>query len=128
MKLVHKSGSLRCNQIDPDPDSYWGCTFSLYKNSLMTLITNVKREAILPSTEDMEEPFTTGHRNCREKHFYHLDGIDHKTPELVFRNLSNPLSLSRGQELRIWYGQDWKNCSENGNNGTICVDVFALYI
>ena len=93
----------------------------------MTVITNVKGEAILPSTADMEEGFTTGHP-CTEKHFYHLDGTDHKTPELVFRNLANPLSLSRGQELRIWYGQDWKNCSESGNNGTTCVDVFALYI
>ena len=127
MKLVHKSGSLRCNQIDPDPDSYWGCTHPLYKNSLMTLITNEKGEAIFPSTADMEEAFTTGHP-CTEKHFYHLDGTDHKTPELVFRNLSNPLSLSRGQELRIWYGQDWKNCSEKNNSGKTCVDVFALYI
>lgn len=126
MKLVHKSGSLRCNNDDPDPHSYWGCTYSRYNNSLMTLITNEKGEAILPSTEDMEEGFTTGH--CTGKHFFHLEATDHKTPELVFRNLSNPLSFSRGQELRIWYGQDWINCSEHNNNGTTCVDVFALYI
>lgn len=126
MKLVHKSGSLRCNKEDPDPDSYWGCTYFRYNNSLMTLITNEKGEAILPSTADMEEGFTTG--GCNEKHFFHLEGTDHKTPELVFRNLSNPLSFSRGQELRIWYGQDWTNCSEDNNNGTTCVDVFALYI
>lgn len=63
MKLVHKSGSLRCNPIDPD--SYWGCTFRRYNNSLMTLITNEKGEAILPSTADMEEAFTTGHE-CTE--------------------------------------------------------------
>ncbi|XP_022778781.1 uncharacterized protein LOC111320374, partial [Stylophora pistillata] len=30
------------------------------------------------------------------------------------------------QGMQIWYGQDWKDCSENdGNNGKTCVDVYA---
>ena len=50
MKLVHKSGSIKCNS--DDPASYWGCTYeSNYGNhDLMAIITNAKKEAILPTT------------------------------------------------------------------------------
>ena len=81
----------------------------------MTIITNVNKEALLPPVADLEA-FKGG-----KKHFYRLDGTTHKSPELVFRNLSSPLSLSRNQELQIWYGQDWIDILENdGNDGTSC--------
>ena len=125
MKLVHKSGSIKCNPNDPA--SYWGCTYApIYgNNGLMTIITNVKQEAILPPAEDLKS-VRFGCNN--KKHFYSLNGTKHESPELVFRDLPNPLSVSSNQELQIWYGQDWKDCSEeNNDNGTTCVDVFAWY-
>ena len=123
MKLVHKSGSIKCNSIYPA--SYWGCTNGeLYgNNGLMTIITNAKTEAILPPAGDLKTP-----DGCFKNHFYSLNGTTHTSQELVFRDLPNPLSVSCNQELQIWQGQDWKDCSEQGNDyGTTCVDVFALY-
>ena len=123
MKLVHKSGSVRCNTVTAD--SYWGCTWSGYNNKLMTIITNVNKEALFPPVVDLEGFSST----CTSKHFYRLDGTDHKSPELFFCNLSSPLSLSRNQELQVWYGQDWIDCSEdNNNNGTTCIDVYVWYV
>ena len=121
MKLVHRSGSIHCNPVDGD--SYWSCTHSDVGNKLMTIITNTNRDALLPPTEDLE----TFHGSVK-KHFYSLEGTGHKSPELVFRSLSSPLSLSRNQELQIWYGQDWVDFSEGNNSGQVCVDVFAWYI
>ena len=89
----------------------------------MTIITNANKESVLPPAGDLK-----AHRGCdNKKHFYRLDGTSHTSPELVFRDLPNQLSVSRNQELQIWYGQDWIDCSESGNNGTTCVDVYAWY-
>jgi len=122
MKLVHRSGSIRCNTIYGE--SYWACDNPpVYADKLMTIITNTNKDALLPPTEDLETNPGNG-----KKHFYSLKGTGHKSAELVFRSLSSPLSLSRNQELQIWYGQDWVDVSEGNNSGETCVDVFAWYL
>ena len=127
MKLVHKNGSIHCNP--KHGDSYWTCTSSGYSNKLMTMITNARKEVLLPPTEDLEgHGYNGAPASCQKPHFYSLGGIGIKYPQLVFGNLSNPLFLSRGQELQIWYGQDLVNCWEEDNTGTTCVDVYAWYI
>ena len=63
----------------------------------------------------------------KKKHFYRLEGTSHTSLELVFRDLPDQLSVSRNQELQIWYGQDWIDCAESDNNGTTCVDVYVWY-
>ena len=125
MKLVRKSGSIDCNQNDPA--SYWGCRYetSYGNNGLLTIITNAKKEAILPPAGNLK---AHSRPECNNKiHFYSLNGTNHTSPELVFGDLTNKVSVSRNQELQIWYGQDWIDCSETGNNGTTCVDVYAWY-
>ena len=122
MKLVRRRGTIRCNT--ENDASYWGCRFSrIYANNTsLTIITNSKREAIIPPHEELE-----GHDQCKQ-HFYFLEGFAHNSSELRFRNLSSPLSLFRHQDLQIWYGQDFADCSEDNNSGTTCVDVYAWYI
>ena len=89
----------------------------------MTIITNAKKEAILPPAGDLK---AIGECN-NKKHFYSLNGTSHRSPELVFGDLTNKVSVSRNQDLQIWYGQDWIGCSEVDNNGTTCVDVYVWY-
>ena len=122
MKLIHKSGSIKCNRADRG--SYWGCTNPAYYGSdgLMTIITNANKESVLPPAGDLKAAV-----HCPKKHFYSLDGTSHTSPELVFRDLPNQLSVSRNQELQIWYGQDWIDCSQSDNRGTTCVDVYAWF-
>lgn len=126
MKLVRRGGSIHCNTADGG--SYWGCTNLYYyaRNELMTIITNSNRGAILPP--DLKGMGSPANDCGQKKHIYSLAGTEHKSPELLFRNLSSPLSLSRNQELQIWYGQDFVDCSEGGNSGTTCVDVYAWYM
>ena len=89
----------------------------------MTIITNAKKEAYLPFAGDLQ-----ANNGCnKKKHFYSLNGTNHTSPELVFRDLPNKVPVSRSQELQIWYGQDWIDCSELHNNGKTCVDVYAWY-
>ena len=92
-------------------------------DGLMTIVTNANKECLLPPVEDLK-----GASRCQnKKYFYNLYGTSHKSPELVFRDLFNPLSVSRNQELQIWYGQDWMGCFEDNNSGKTCVDVYAWY-
>ena len=126
MKLIRKSGSVRCNHVTGS--SFWGCTYRAYNGTLSTIITDADKNAFLPPDEDLEGFDVSQSHECgTEKHFYSLDGTSHNSTVLVFRNLSNPLSVSRDQELQIWYGQDLKDCSERGNSGKTCVDVLAWY-
>ena len=87
----------------------------------MTIITNAKKEAILPSAEQLKRTDSRG-----KKHFYTIIGTTHTSPELVFRDLPKKVLVSRSRELQIWYGQDWID-DEGGNNGATCVDVYAWY-
>ena len=123
MKLVHKSGSIKCNPNKPA--SYWGCTHkpAYGNNGLTTIITNAKKEAILPPAGDLK---AIGECN-NKKHFYSLNGTNHISPELVLGDLTNEVSMSRNQELQIWYGQDWIGGSEQDNSGATCVDVYMWY-
>ena len=118
MKLVRKSGSIKCNPNKPA--SYWGCTREHYNGhiNLMTIITNEENEAILPPAGNLK-----AHGGCVKNNSYSLNGTNHTSPELVFGDLTNKVSVSRNQELQIWYGQDWIDCSETGNSGATCVDV-----
>ena len=122
MKLVRRKGTIWCNtKLDP---SYWGCRHSNYaKTTSLTIITNSKREAIIPPHEELQAS-----NGCNKPYCYLLEGFAHNSPELRFRSLSSPLSLLRYQELQIWFGQDFVDCSEDNNGGSTCVDVYAWYI
>ena len=124
MKLVHRSGSIKCNSVTSA--SYWSCTnLNRYaNNTFMTIITNANKKALMPTEKDMK---TVSFCN-QKKHFYVLEGINQGSSELVLNIQSNPISLLKNQELQIWYGQDWVNCGEGDNTGTTCVDVFAWYM
>ena len=125
MKLVHRSGSVKCH---PDyPSTFWSCSNVKYdkfgNNTFMTIITNSNKEVLFPPKEKMTI------KSCKNVAFaYILEGVSQGSPELILGNLSRPLSLLKDQQLQIWYGQDWVDCSENNNSGTTCVDIFAWYV
>ena len=94
---------------------------------IMTIITNVNREVLLLPAEDLKS-LPSGIHVCGKKHFYTLEGIEQKSPELVSLNLKSPMPLSQGEELQIWYGHDFADCGEEDNSGATCVDVYPWYI
>lgn len=113
MKLIHRSGSVRCNHLTSA--SYWACTNKAYGGNLMTIITDADKKPVFPPTEDLKGES------------YSLPGYHHNSTELVFRKILNPLSVSNNQEMQIWYGQDWIDSGEYDNSGKTCVDVYAWY-
>jgi hypothetical protein len=58
---------------------------------------------------------------------YDVPGFTNMSPELVFPEISPPLAVTKGQELRIWFGQDLAEKHESNNIGTTCADVYVYY-
>ena len=115
-KLVHLSGSLKCNP--DDPPSYWGCDNPWFGDTrLLTIITFKNRSALLLADYKRKD--------C--DYLYKIEGVGVNETELRFNNLPSPISVSVGDELQIWYGQDLKDCSENDNSGQTCADIYAWY-
>ena len=114
-KLVHLSGSIRCNKVHSP--SYWGChNPSLGDTRLQTVLTFKNRSALLLAD------YT---KRCG--YSYKIEGVGINDNELRFNNLLTPISVSVGKEFQIWYGQDLLNCSEGNNSGQTCADVYAWY-
>jgi len=114
-KLVHLSGSVRCNPHHPS--SYWGCDTPWYGDKrLLTVITFENRSALLLAD------YT---KRCG--YLFKIEGVGVNDKELRFNNLPTPISVSVGKEFQIWYGQDLKDCSENNNSGQTCADVYGWY-
>ena len=115
-KLVHLNGSITCN---PNyPPSYWGCDNpSLGDTRLLTVITFKNSSALLLADYRRKGCF----------YGYKIEGVGVNDNELRFNNLPSPISVSVGDEFRIWYGQDLKDCSELNNSGQTCADVYAWY-
>ena len=71
-----------------------------------------------------ERPFLT---NNPPGEFSNLPRIRSFSREIILPRFS-PYTVSSGQELRLWYGEDLVAFSENDNRGRVCCDVFALYV
>lgn len=107
VKLVHVSGFVRCRKNNTSA-SNWGCG----RNNIDTILTRSDNTTLLPDSQETS---------------YQLPGYTPNSDEIVFADLKNPLILSSGQELRIWYGEDLVNGREIDNYGTSCADVYAKY-
>ena len=73
MKLIHKSGEVRCSSSYSA--SYWGCRNPGYGNhGLMTIITNANKESVLEPAGDLKDLTAVGDDECyKKKIFYSLN-------------------------------------------------------
>ncbi|KAK3739026.1 hypothetical protein QZH41_010485 [Actinostola sp. cb2023] len=128
IKLVHVSGSVTCDKstcakTPAQFDSKWGCATShpfLGKTSLNTLVTTATNKIVFP--KDLH--FTHDHDNL----WYSMEQFDSDSNILVFQRFHEPLYIASGQELRLWYGEDLRDVSEQDNSGLTCANVFGFYL
>ena len=110
VKLVHINGRVSCD-VSLGRWSNWGCG----GGNLQVLLTNSTDDILIPKVEELD-------------HKYQIEGYDSNSPEIIWKDFTNPIRLTSGQQLRLWHGKDWSGTSESNNNGTSCTDVFALYL
>ena len=112
VKLVHLSGQVSCAKHQVSW-SKWGCDGPSRVQYIRVFLTNASNTILLPMGKTSK---------------YTIPGYDAKSSEIVFRGFLTPLLVSSGQELRLWYVDDFNNYTEDDNGGTSCTDVFAKYL
>ena len=110
VKLVHLSGQVSCYRYGK-VWSKWGCNGK--ENIIFVFLTDASNTILLPMGQNSS---------------YTIPGYDSQSSEIVFSGFPNPLHLSSGQELRLWYEEDLNDKSESDNGGTSCADVLVKYL
>ena len=119
IKLVHLHGYVSCDTRKVYHWSYWGCGAHTGVGKFVSIaITTSGNRILLPSSQF----FTTGSKWSK------IPGYNSLSPELVLSVFSSPLTVSSGQELRLWYAEDLTASTESDNGGKSCCDVFARII
>jgi len=116
IKLVHLHGYVTCDKRKVYHWSYWGCgTHSSLTDHVDVVITTASNGVLFPPSQFIEQSIK----------WSKIPGYNSLSPELVLSVFSSPLTVTSGQVLRLWYGEDLMNSSEGDNDGTSCCDVFA---
>ena len=110
IRLRHVSGSLSCDKyLGPNYFSKWGCHRN--SKSIRTVVADPKSNKLwfpdITIDEDRDE--------------YEIDGFGSEDDLLVMKKRGN---FTKGDELQIWYTEDWIQSIHAYNNaGLHCIDV-----
>ncbi|XP_020600525.1 uncharacterized protein LOC110039721 isoform X2 [Orbicella faveolata] len=120
VKLIYLSGYVTCSgQISHW--SFWGCgNHPSLKKHVSLAITTSSNALLMPPNEF----FTLSGGAGR---WSELPGYNSLSPEIILPRFY-PYSVSSGQELRLWYGEDLVNWYEGDNKGLVCCNVYVLYV
>jgi len=119
VKLVHLSGYVTCARSSFSYWSFWGCANHPARGTQVNVIITTSSNTIITPVS----PFLTDHPGK----WCELPGYNSFSPEIILPRFS-PYSVSSGQELRVWYGEDLAGSTESDNGGLVCCDVYGLYI
>ena len=98
VKLVHLYGQVSCD-VSNGRWSKWGCG----AENLMVFLTNFTDDILIPKVEG-------------GKYKYKIEGYKSKSPEIIWKDFTNPIRLTSGQELRLWRGMDLVDKHEPGQS------------
>ena len=120
VKLIYLSGYVTCaGQISRW--SFWGCgNLDVVKHHVSLAITTSSNALLMPPNQFFT--FAGGAGRWSQ-----LPGYNSSSPEIILPRFS-PYSVSSGQELRLWYGEDLVNYGESDNAGLVCCNVYVLYV
>ncbi|KAL9986697.1 hypothetical protein ACROYT_G000876 [Oculina patagonica] len=120
-KLVRQSGYVSCTSASVHHLSFWGCgTYAPLQNQVNVVITTSTNQIILPLSQFIQGSGAAGK-------WSEIPGYNSMSPEIVLPFFS-PYTVSLGQQLRLWYGEDLVAYHEGDNVGRVCCDVYALYV
>ena len=85
--------------LNPSYQSKWGSLWNLFiPNQMATFITDKNRNLLL-----LKSDFLPDYWDCK---FYSLPWATAESLQLLFDNLSTPLTVETNQEFEIWFSED----------------------
>ena len=121
IKLVHLNGYVSCVSPSPVYWSHWGCgslQHSGSKDFIVVALTNEGDKILFPTSE-LGKDFS---------HWVLVPGYSSYSPELVMSIYDTPVSISAGQNLRLWYIEDLEDSWEGDNHGRVCADNYGEFV
>jgi len=120
VRIEHIQGYVTCIEPEKDTWSYWSCHISsMSSNFVTTVITDSSNKPLFPEN----------YHSIRENNGgFDYPGVTDRSEVLEFAfDPSKCISVSKGQELRIWYGEDLVGWGEDDNRGRHLVRITGLY-
>ena len=119
--MVHLNGYVACAGPSPIFWSHWGC--GLYSNSgstnfIIVALTNEGDKILFPPIKLGKDSFN----------WVLVPGYSSYSPELVMSIYDTPVSISAGQNLRLWYIEDLEDTWEGDNHGRACADIYGEFV
>ena len=119
--LEHVRGKVNCAVSSGSlTDSNWGCGHNsvLGLNRLAVFITDSTNQIIVPHNPSW---FSSDGAHV----WYTLSGFNSNSPYVVME--TGPVyNMVKGEEMRVWYGEDLRDHTTGDNGGRVCVNVYAL--
>ena len=123
IKLVHLYGYVTCSTGTSNSWSYWGCYVPVVRYAVGVVITTSSNRVILPPTK-----FLKSNSGLRYRKWSNIPGYTGLSSSLVLSFDGYPYRVSSWQTLRLWYGEDLQDSTENDNAGTVCCDVYGRFV
>jgi len=120
IKLVHLYGYVTCAAGDQFW-SHWGCDYYPVQAG------NVDYTGVSLTIASDPILFPPSQIVRSDKRSL-ISGYSSRLSELVMSIYDTPVTVSAGQELRLWYTEDLTNTDEGGNAGRVCADVFGYFM
>ena len=116
IKLVHTWGYVGCKDT---ARSKWGCDSGLIKFGMIT--TDSMNQILYPPPRVVNTNFDG------EQGWHTLPGYTSSSPELVFSHFGYPKYLKKGDQLRVWYGEDLYDYTESDNHRSTCMSTMYTH-
>ena len=123
IKLVHLYGYVSCGASSSSSWSYWGCNVPVVRYAVGVVITTSRNSVILPPSK-----FLKSDSGLRHRKWSNIPGYTGMSPSLVLSFDSHPYRLYSRQALRLWYGEDLQDSTENNNGGRVCCYVYGRFV
>jgi len=113
IEITHTAGFVSCVRLQPGRiyPTRWGCQYRT--NAISMIISNKQRGVLFPNSYN-----TKFHGSFQE-----TGGLRPNSSVVAFSNFMNPARVAAGEEIRVWYGEDYFNSTEGDNQGTTCGNV-----
>ena len=120
IKLVHLYGYVTCKAGHDNLWSPWGCGYYLDQNGITDYtgvsLTTASNTILFPPSQIV-----------RNDNWSLIPGYSSRSPELVMSIYDTPVTVSAGQEWRLWYTEDLTNTHEDDDAGRVCA-VFGYFM
>jgi len=114
IELKHSAGFVSCVMLNTHNfPTRWGC--GRRPKYISLVISSEQNGFLFPNTLD-----TKFHEGGK---FQEIPGFTPNSSVVAFSNFVNPMRVVEGDEIRVWYGEDFFDSTESDNMGTSCAIV-----